>query len=92
MYKGYQDLSGKYWYDIKYSANKRNIAFCPKLTIKYAWELFLKQNKKCALSGLDIELYPDIKRRNTASLDRIDNSKGYYRNNIQWLHKSVNNL
>jgi len=92
MYKGYYDLSGKYWYDLKYNANKRGLSFCPDLTIEYAWELFLKQNKKCALSGLDIALYPDIKTRNTASLDRKDNTKGYSKDNIQWLHKSVNNL
>jgi dCMP deaminase len=92
MYKGYENLSGKYWYDIKYNAKKRGISFSDKLTIKYAWDLFIKQNKKCALSGLDIELYPDIKTRNTASLDRINNSKGYSKCNIQWLHKSVNTL
>lgn len=90
-YKGYNDLSGKYWYDIQYNARRRNIPFCTKLTIKYAWDLFIKQDKKCALSGLDIELYRS-KIRNTASLDRIDSSLGYTRKNVQWLHKSVNNL
>jgi dCMP deaminase len=92
MYKGYYDLSGKYWYDIKYCAAKRKINFSNKLTIEYAWDLFVKQDKKCALSGLDIALYPDIKTRNTASLDRIDSSKGYEIDNVQWLHKKVNNL
>ena len=91
-YKGYNDLSGKYWYDIQYSARKRGITFCPNLKIEYAWDLFIKQDKKCALSALDIQLYPDLKRRNTASLDRIDSSLGYNQDNIQWLHKSVNNL
>lgn len=92
MYKGYKDLSGKYWSDVKYGAKRRGIPFSKDLTIEYAWELFIKQEKKCVLSGLNIELYPDIKTRNTASLDRIDNSKGYSRCNIQWLHKSVNVL
>lgn len=92
MYKGYYDLSGKYWYDIQYRANKKNINFSRDLTIEYAWDLFIKQNKKCALSGLDIALYPDIKTRNTASLDRIDSLKGYEIDNIQWLHKKINNL
>ena len=91
-YKGYKNLSGKFWYDIKYSAKKRNIDFCDKLTIEYAWDLFIKQDKKCALSGLDIELYPDLKTRNTASLDRKNSSGSYNIDNVQWLHKSVNNL
>lgn len=25
-----------------------------------------------------------------ASLDRIDSSKGYVKNNLQWLHKDIN--
>lgn len=28
--------------------------------------------------------------RHTASLDRIDNTKGYIPGNVQWVHKSVN--
>lgn len=90
VYKGYEDLSSKYWSSIKYRAKKRNIKF--SLDIKYAWDLFVKQNKKCALSGYDIELFRDSKTYNTASLDRIDSSKGYIKNNVQWLHKDVNNL
>jgi len=27
---------------------------------------------------------------NTASLDRIDSSKGYIEGNVQWVHKMVN--
>ena len=33
----------------------------------------------------------DRKGKNqTASLDRIDSSKGYTKNNVQWLHKDIN--
>jgi hypothetical protein len=28
----------------------------------------------------------------TASLDRIDSSKSYNKNNIQWVHKDVNKM
>ena len=31
-----------------------------------------------------------IKNEQTASLDRIDNSKGYIVGNVQWVHKQVN--
>jgi len=44
-----------------------------------------KQEGKCALTGLPIS----IKDR-TASLDRVDSSKGYIEGNVQWLHKDVN--
>lgn len=53
---------------------------------KYIEKLFLKQKSKCALSGLEIRLGIN------ASLDRIDSSKGYTKNNVQWLHKDINIL
>ena len=28
----------------------------------------------------------------TASLDRIDSTKGYTKNNIQWVHKTINKM
>ena len=28
----------------------------------------------------------------TASIDRIDSTKGYYIDNIQWVHKDVNRM
>ena len=40
---------------------------------------------KCALSGISISV-----SASTASLDRIDSSKGYIHGNVQWLHKDVN--
>ena len=88
---GHGEISGKYWTEIKEGAKRRQLEF--SLTIEEAWDLFIKQNKKCNLSGLDIEF---SRMRNkfpqTASLDRIDNSKGYHANNVQWLHKHVNSM
>jgi hypothetical protein len=67
------------------------------ITIEYIWELFLKQKRKCALSGLEIgfegtRLENKCKNtsRFTASLDRIDSSLGYLVGNIQWVHKHIN--
>jgi len=47
------------------------------------------QNHKCALTGVDISANGPLESM-TASLDRIDNSIGYTKNNIQWVHKRIN--
>ena len=86
-----------YWY-FKNNAKRRNISWSEELTIEYLYELLLKQNKKCALTGLDIDLTESRKNSNvnfelmTASIDRIDSSKGYEPNNIQWVHKDINRM
>lgn len=74
---------------IKAAAAVRKIIF--NITFEYVWDLFLKQNKKCALSNLPIQ-FGTIRRKieTTASLDRIDSSKGYIEGNVQWVHKKIN--
>lgn len=56
------------------------------IDMAYAWDLFLKQGGRCALSGLPIEIYEG----GTASIDRIDSSVGYVIGNVQWVHKHIN--
>lgn len=58
------------------------------ITFEYLAELLIKQDFKCALTGWDIDAMEVNK--NTASLDRIDSSKGYTEDNVQWVHKMVN--
>lgn len=86
--KGYRELSGSKWSDIKRTAYKKNLDF--NITKKYIWELYEKQNYKCALTGVHITLGYD--RKDTASLDRIDSKKGYIMNNVWWVHKTVNQI
>lgn len=54
-------------------------------------ELWEKQGRTCALSGLDIG-WARVGRVHTISLDRIDNNRGYTLDNIQLVHKHVNFL
>jgi len=93
-FKGYEKISGVLWYRIKNGAKIRNIEF--NITIQYIWELFGKQNGKCAISGLELyfsETYDEfLNRDTTASLDRIDSNKGYIEDNVQWVHKKINKM
>jgi nicotinic acid mononucleotide adenylyltransferase len=76
---------------IKKGAASRKIEF--NITIEYLWELFLQQNKKCALSGMALSFADTRKNKNkkkTVSVDRIDSSKGYINGNVQWVHKTIN--
>jgi len=86
---GYAEIFASQWNEIKRNAKKRNLNFT--ITAEQAWNLFVKQNRKCALTGDPIEFSKDCKHWNgSASLDRIDSSKGYIEGNIQWVHKYVN--
>lgn len=83
---GYGEICGSHFARIKHGAETRNLEF--NITIEQIWELFLKQKRKCALSGVILDF--KTKSGGTASLDRMDNSKGYIINNIQWIHKDIN--
>jgi hypothetical protein len=85
-WKGYKEIPYSWfskYFERKGKKRQGNI------TIEDVYNLWLKQNKKCNLSGLDIDF---IRRENgiTASIDRIDSQKEYYIENIQLVHKDVN--
>lgn len=90
-WKGYGLINGKFWSSIKYRAKISGLAF--ELTIGYINDLLIAQDMKCALSGRPIEPPRDSSKMNhTASLDRIDSSRGYVPGNVQWVHKDVNTM
>lgn len=55
----------------------------------FLWELYQKQDGRCALSGWPIKFAQENKD-NTCSIDRIDSNKGYTKDNVQLTHKIVN--
>ena len=91
--QGFGEISGTYFWRLGFGARQRKLEF--NISAEYIWNLFLLQNKKCALSGLPIKFHDGTQKdfkNQTASLDRIDSSKGYIEGNVQWVHKTINRL
>lgn len=97
--KGVGELSLSYYNTFKRNRELKGKAFSDDVTIEFLWDLFLLQDRKCALSGIPITLNPRWSQQNkgrvtkiiqSASLDRIDNTKGYEITNVQWVHKDIN--
>ena len=67
------------------------------IDVPYLKSLFLEQNKKCPVSGIEIEMSDkQIKDKGDwrwclcPSLDRLDNIKGYVKGNIEIVTRFVN--
>lgn len=73
----------KYFTSIKQRVKYTKYDFT--ITEEYIQNIIEKQNFKCALSGKDISFI-----NGTASLDRIDSSKGYVEGNVQWVYRLIN--
>lgn len=70
---------------LKRDAISRGIPF--DITIEVLDTKLKQQDYNCALTGLKLSTnYKNL----TASIDRIDSSKGYFVDNIQWVHKDIN--
>lgn len=77
---------------IRHGAEARQLELL--VTIDYLWELFQQQDGKCSLTGWPISFNKTYRTKTskTASLDRIDSTKGYIKGNLQWVHRDVNKL
>lgn len=88
-WRGFGEISAGRWARIAYGAFTRDFDF--EVTIEEAWNLFLKQERKCAISGVDLSFEKKTGGNwGTASLDRINSKEGYVSGNVQWVHKIVN--
>lgn len=88
-------VSGTLMTYLRSKATQRKLCF--DVTAQELWDLYEKQGRACALSGVPLEISTTINSQNNidrthmnASLDRIDNTKGYTLDNVQWVHKTVN--
>lgn len=80
------DISNYHWTKINNNAKNRDLEF--NITPEYIWNLWLEQNGKCKLTGVELNLKSIYEV--TASLDRIDSKYGYIIGNVQWVHKIIN--
>jgi hypothetical protein len=92
LWKGIGEIPKTYFNHIQREATKRKLKV--DITLEYIWNLFLEQKRECSLSGVPLQFGTTAqvkhKREQTASLDRIDSTKGYVKGNVQWVHKTVN--
>lgn len=88
-WSGAGELTGSHWNSVLNNAKTRDIKVL--LTIEEAWEKFVEQDRKCALTGVELTLdNKDVRYGKTASLDRINSGLPYSKDNVQWIHKKVN--
>ena len=98
-WKGYKEVPGSFINRITSRSKKSNREV--KINAEDIYDLWIKQDKKCSLSGLPIDFINtnqgNINRKEskydlicTASPDRIDSNKGYTKDNVQLVHKDVN--
>ena len=90
QFEGVGELSLRYFNKLKLEAVSRNLPF--EISLEFLWQLFQKQSGRCALSGQSIHIEASKASRieHTASVDRIDSSRGYTVDNVQWVHKDIN--
>lgn len=89
-YETVNEISGKYLTRAQRGAMVRGISFDITMAdLSSAWET---QKGICTLSNIPLTLLGSSDEPSTASIDRIDSNLGYTRQNIQWVHKTVNKM
>lgn len=88
-FKGFREIPKTYWSRVMKQAEDRGIGF--DLPIEQAWGMFLGQHRKCYYTGEEL-MFRKKRAEQTASLDRLDSSKGYELDNVVWCHKDVNKM
>lgn len=96
-WRGYGDISMTFFNQIKRNAIRKNRTLEFDLTIEFLWDLFIEQDRLCALTRLPLVFVTagnvlNKSKMQTASLDRIDSNLGYIRSNVQWVHKDVQKM
>jgi hypothetical protein len=90
-YKRFGDVMTKFRYHLRNILKRNKEVNLTLDDLKNEWD---NQNGKCYFTGIDLILssYTNINKNPiySASVDRIDNSKGYVKGNIRWVSRSIN--
>lgn len=81
-WKGVDTMPGRYWGNVQRGAASRGLKV--EVTKEEAYEIFTGY---CELTGDPISFADG-----TASLDRIDSTRGYVADNVQWVHRLINTM
>lgn len=87
-WKGYKEIPYN-WFSKYFLRNKKSKR-TGSITIIDVYNLWIKQNKKCALSNINIGFYDIENKYHSCSIDRINSDLEYDINNIQLVHKDIN--
>lgn len=88
FWSGYKEMSGQYLSKLKHRGKEVDV------TLKDLYDKWTEQKGKCVYSGVKLSLVAKDTGwvSSTASIDRVDSSKGYITSNIQWVHKRINSM
>lgn len=91
--KCYSNADGKIpfssWATLTRGAKIRGFSWSKEITREWLWDLFKRQEEKCALTGMPL-CFSKRPRETTASLDRKDSQMGYEVGNVHFVHKHIN--
>lgn len=91
--RGYFDENNmhKTWLSvIKQNLNRGSKHIECTIIMQDLYETLKKQNFKCAYTGESLDVVGVLRDHSNGSVDRIDSSKGYTPENIQWVYKPIN--
>lgn len=83
-WKGFGEIPGEVLQKIRQNAQRRGREIEVDITCECLDIQWKKQEGRCAYTNRKLKIMDD------ASVDRIDSSKGYTPDNIEWVHKDVN--